>query len=395
MSVRRRPSTTSLSKYLRFSTPDLQPQSVDFCNAFLGLGDGVADVLFARMQGAARTVKELKNFWKERCVGVGSQCWFKELTHPCVSFRAAIEEDYAKRLTKLSKMVLGTDEIGELRNSLNAVKFETERQCGIHLNLAQQIHSDLESPAAAIYTRRLQHKKVAQAAIEKDFKTKQTQETYANKAREKYEADCMRINSYTAQSSLVQGKDMKKVSIKVERAQQTVQINERDFANFSKALQDTFTSDPQTISTMGTCGQTVTHSEELWFWLFLVNSGTTWFRSLYFKTWVVGSCIAVIYTPRVIIFTRHDPLVRHEGVDTGTIVRLAEFSELKVLVNNLLGNISCLRPYSQMICVVFRFLFTIPILILGFDGVRPHHIINEVVFWTGKIQTRLLGKKKF
>lgn len=91
MSVRRRPSTTSLSKYLRLSTPDLQPQSVDFCNAFLGLGDGVADVLFARMQGAARTVKELKNFWKER---------------------AAIEEDYAKRLTKLSEMVLGTDEIG-------------------------------------------------------------------------------------------------------------------------------------------------------------------------------------------------------------------------------------------------------------------------------------------
>ena len=36
----------------------------------------------------------------------------KELTHPWVSFRAAIEEEYAKRLTKLSKMVLGRDEIG-------------------------------------------------------------------------------------------------------------------------------------------------------------------------------------------------------------------------------------------------------------------------------------------
>ncbi|KIJ95110.1 hypothetical protein K443DRAFT_683294 [Laccaria amethystina LaAM-08-1] len=218
MSARRQPSTTSLSKYVRASTPDSQPRSLDFCNAFWGLGDGGVDVLFTRMRGASRTVEELKNFWKER---------------------ASIEEEYAKRLTKLSKMVLGRDEIGELRSSLNAVKFETERQSGFHLNLAQQIRSDLESPAAAFHTRQLQHKKVVQGAIEKDFKTKQTQETYVNKAREKYEGDCMRINSFTAQSSLVQGKDLEKINIKLERAQQTVQINERDFANFSKALQDT------------------------------------------------------------------------------------------------------------------------------------------------------------
>lgn len=145
----------------------------------------------------------------------------------------------------------------------------------------------------------------------------------------------------------------------------------------------------------------VTHLEELCFWLFLVNSGSAqqnWFRSLYFKTWVVGSCIAVTYMPLVTIFTRHDPLVseaymflagslgslsltlwftpilwtfptflknlRSEGVDTGTIVRLTKFSEL------------------NMIRVVFRFLFIMPILILGVDGVRPHQHINEVVFWT-------------
>ncbi|EDR08783.1 uncharacterized protein LACBIDRAFT_296194 [Laccaria bicolor S238N-H82] len=119
--------TTSL-----LNSVHLQPRSLDFCNTFLGLGNGVVDVHFAPMQGAARTVEELKNFWKER---------------------AAIEEDYAKRLTKLSKMVLGRGEIGELRNSLNAIKVETERQSGIHLNLAQQIRSDLESPAAVFYTR--------------------------------------------------------------------------------------------------------------------------------------------------------------------------------------------------------------------------------------------------
>ena len=55
----------------------------------------------------------------------------------------------------------------------------------------------------------------------------------------------------------------------------------------------------------------VTHLEELCFWLFLVNSGSVqqdWFRSLYFKTWIVGSLIALTYMPLVTIFTRSDPI---------------------------------------------------------------------------------------
>lgn len=50
---------------------------------------------------------------------------------------------------------------------------------------------------------------------------------------------------------------------------------------------------------------------ELCFWLFLVNSGSSqqnWFQSLYFKAWILGSAIAVIYMPLVTIFTRSDPL---------------------------------------------------------------------------------------
>lgn len=75
MSARRQPSTTSLSRYARAHSPppDLgygenggRDPSVDFCNAFWGLGDGGVDVLFARMRGAGRTMDELRNFWKER-----------------------------------------------------------------------------------------------------------------------------------------------------------------------------------------------------------------------------------------------------------------------------------------------------------------------------------------
>ena len=66
MSAKRQSSTTSLSKFARMNSPVLENRSLDFCNSFWGLGDGGVDVLFARMRGAARTMEELKTFWKER-----------------------------------------------------------------------------------------------------------------------------------------------------------------------------------------------------------------------------------------------------------------------------------------------------------------------------------------
>ena len=75
MSAKRQYSATSLSKYARTS-PGPKSRSIDFCNSFWGVGDGGVDVLFARMRGAARTMEELKNFWKER------------LDHSCRSFNS-------------------------------------------------------------------------------------------------------------------------------------------------------------------------------------------------------------------------------------------------------------------------------------------------------------------
>ncbi|XP_006461324.1 hypothetical protein AGABI2DRAFT_178530 [Agaricus bisporus var. bisporus H97] len=141
----------------------------------------------------------------------------------------------------------------------------------------------------------------------------------------------------------------------------------------------------------------VTHLEELCFWLYLVNStaqNQSWFKTLYFKTWAVGSVAAVIYMPLLTILSRNDHIkseaytflggsigslsltigflpilfkfptfiqnLKNEGVDMKTIVRLTTFEEL------------------NRIRVLFRFLFCVPILILGVDGVRPHdHHINE------------------
>ncbi|KAF8557902.1 hypothetical protein OG21DRAFT_1481907 [Imleria badia] len=145
----------------------------------------------------------------------------------------------------------------------------------------------------------------------------------------------------------------------------------------------------------------VTHLEELCFWLFLVNAGSVhqdWFRSLYFKIWAVGSCLAVLAMLLITTFTRHDVLkceaftflagglaslsltiwflpvlwtfpsfianLNGLGIETATLVRLTKYHEL-----------NCIR-------VVFRFLFTIPLVILAVDGVRPHQHINDKMFPT-------------
>ncbi|TFK50872.1 hypothetical protein OE88DRAFT_1630947 [Heliocybe sulcata] len=169
----------------------------------------------------------------------------------------------------------------------------------------------------------------------------------------------------------------------------------------------------------------VTHLEELCFWLFLVNSGSTqqdWFRSLYFRAWTVGSIVAVLYMPLVTIFTRdgNDLLkceaytflagslgsltltcsftpilwkfpsflqqLRNEGADMGTVARLTKFHELNV------------RPWlclpfaiSDTLRVIFRFMFVAPLLILAVDGIRPHQHLNESISQPIDVLSMLAG----
>lgn len=67
------------------------------------------NVLLARMRGAARTMDELRNFWKQRYVTRSSAMG---ITRASSLFRSLIEEEYATRLASLAKTTLGKDEIG-------------------------------------------------------------------------------------------------------------------------------------------------------------------------------------------------------------------------------------------------------------------------------------------
>ncbi|BEJ16271.1 hypothetical protein CspHIS471_0508760 [Cutaneotrichosporon sp. HIS471] len=216
-------STVSLSRYYHGQNGeaqevDLTDPSLDFCNAFWGQGDRGYEVIMTRLRGAAKTVEELKAFWKER---------------------ASIEEEYAKRLSKLAKMPLGNNEIGDLAHALQTVQVETAAQASFHLQMSSEIHTAVEQPTVKFASRLTSLKKGQQSTIEKAWRNKGLQEAHVAKARERYEKDCLKLNSYTANMQLVQGRERDDLESKMEKVRRSIQTEEQDFRNFVRVLEDT------------------------------------------------------------------------------------------------------------------------------------------------------------
>ncbi|TCD61622.1 hypothetical protein EIP91_008146, partial [Steccherinum ochraceum] len=145
----------------------------------------------------------------------------------------------------------------------------------------------------------------------------------------------------------------------------------------------------------------VTHLEELSFWLYLLHQNPQkeeWFSSWEYRFWYLGSVVAVIGLPLTTLITRRNiettdayiflvgasgatittisflyvlwrfpgfiAHVKAEGAEPTVVVRLATFYQL------------------NLARVVFRFLFTIPLIVLALDGiVGASHNINRNLFW--------------
>lgn len=146
----------------------------------------------------------------------------------------------------------------------------------------------------------------------------------------------------------------------------------------------------------------VTHLEELAFWLYLLHQKPekeSWFSSWEYRLWYLGSMVAIIGMPLTALVTRQNVItcdayiflvgaagstctticflyvlwrfprfikhVKSEGADPTVVVRLATFYQL------------------NLARVVFRFLFTVPLVVLALDGIigEVHHI-NRDPFWT-------------
>lgn len=63
-------------------------------------------------------------------------------------------------------------------------------------------------------------------------------EAHTTQARDKYEKDCLKLNSYTANMQLVQGRERDELESKMEKVRKSIQTGEQDFRNFVRVFED-------------------------------------------------------------------------------------------------------------------------------------------------------------
>ncbi|GJN90429.1 hypothetical protein Rhopal_003440-T1 [Rhodotorula paludigena] len=151
---------------------------------------------------------------------------------------ASAADEYAKRLLKLSKHHFGTGETGHMERAMLQLKSELEASAKSHTDLAGVLRQQ-EALLADFVQKRDQARKTQQANVEKLWKMLLNQRQHVLKAKAKYQEDAIQINALHAQAALLQGRELDKVSIKLDKAQQTVEVNERDYRNYVNVLKET------------------------------------------------------------------------------------------------------------------------------------------------------------
>ncbi|KAI9762119.1 MAG: hypothetical protein M4579_000599 [Chaenotheca gracillima] len=192
--------------------------SMSFANNFWGRDDAGVHPLLSRMHDAKVTSDEVKSFY---------------------STRAAIEDEYARKLLSLSRKPLGSAEAGTLRTSLDTIRGEVESMGKAHGTIATQMKSELDEPLAAFSGALKERRKIVQTGIEKLLKVKTQQTQTVNKARDRYEQDCLRIKGYLAQGHMVMGQEERKNKAKLEKTQIQLATTSNEYEAAVKILEET------------------------------------------------------------------------------------------------------------------------------------------------------------
>ena len=153
--------------------------------------------------------------------------------------RAQIEEDYAKKILNLARKSLGSLETGTLRMSLDVVRAELESTGKSHHAIAGQMKQELEEPLGAVAGGLKERRKIIQTGIEKLLTTKTKQTHTVNKARDRYEQDCLKIKGYLAQGHMVMGQEERKNKAKLEKTQIQMSTTSQEYEQSVKVLEET------------------------------------------------------------------------------------------------------------------------------------------------------------
>ncbi|KAI9090822.1 hypothetical protein DFS34DRAFT_341120 [Phlyctochytrium arcticum] len=179
-----------------------------FANSFWGDNDKGLEVLMSRMRSGKHVCEEVHAMLKER---------------------ATIEEEYGKRLSKLSRTFSPKEEIGTLRDSMDVVRAELEKSGKAHLDLAQEIRVKLEKPLSDFMTTQSGIRKNHNTVVEKHQKAKAAQVAAVLKIKERYEHKCAESTQLSQVRADPSSKEGEKVKAKLNKTQSQAKQADSDY----------------------------------------------------------------------------------------------------------------------------------------------------------------------
>lgn len=192
-----------------------RPEPFAFANNFWGKDEAGIHILLGHVNNTKHTAEEIRSFYKER---------------------AAIEDDYSRRLQALARKSLGSHEIGTLKAALDTIRSNTEILAKSHANAAHQFRTELEEPLSSFSGNLRARRKTVQALTEKLTKAKLYQRHAVDRAKERFEADCNKIKGYSAQQNLLLGKELERNNHKLDKAYVSIEVTKRDYQQALRLL---------------------------------------------------------------------------------------------------------------------------------------------------------------
>ncbi|KAJ2256526.1 formin-binding protein [Coemansia sp. RSA 455] len=155
-----------------------------------------------------------------------------------ITTRATMEEDLGKRLGKVAKSALGSEEVGSIKEALRTVRAEMESSAKTHSDLARQLRSEIERPLSAFINDQRNKRRAQTTIIQKTEGDRNALRSQLRKLQEKRRADTKRVGDLDLQVNGLQGTADPKLRTKLERAQMQQRATEAEYIDVRARLKD-------------------------------------------------------------------------------------------------------------------------------------------------------------
>ncbi|KAJ1729258.1 formin-binding protein, partial [Coemansia biformis] len=176
------------------------------------------------------------SFWSndERCISVLMHK-LKSAKQTCadilnmVSMRAAMEDELGKKMSKLARSGLGTEEVGATKDALRAMRHELDANAKAHIELAKQLRAEIEKPLATFISDQRLKRRAQTSIIQKTEGDRNALRSQARKLQDKRRGDTKKVGDLELQVNGLQGTGDPKLRAKLERAQAQQKSTESEY----------------------------------------------------------------------------------------------------------------------------------------------------------------------